>query len=226
VCDDSNRLDSDYCAADCTRAGQVAAGWDHSCALKADGSVRCWGSTLAVIDGAPTSALTAIAAGNGFSCGIVAADQSLICWGVDTSGIASTPPGTYQQVSAGDTHACALSTTGTIECWGSGPYGQLNKPAGVFTSISVGASHSCAMSSTGASTCWGNNGYGEVDAYSGTFAAIDAGGLYKRAILQSDNSLDCWGRDISLQVTNKPAGAFSQVSTGYFTPARCRALVP
>ncbi len=69
----------------------VAAGCDHSLAVRADGSVACWGDND---DGeAPPGGVegdfVAVAAGNGHSLAL-RADGSVACWGSNRTGQAPT----------------------------------------------------------------------------------------------------------------------------------------
>ena len=67
---------------------QVSVGLFHSCGLRADGSIVCWG--------------------------VSGEDERR----VEATGLIDSPPGTFSQISAGDLHSCALRQGGTVECWG------------------------------------------------------------------------------------------------------------
>jgi alpha-tubulin suppressor-like RCC1 family protein len=78
----------------------VAAGWQHSCALLNDGSVRCWGANERGQLGDGTNA----------SCWTPVAVQTV------TSAV---------EVALGKYHSCALLSDGTVKCWGQNTYRQL-----------------------------------------------------------------------------------------------------
>jgi alpha-tubulin suppressor-like RCC1 family protein len=59
----------------------------HSCGLKTDGTVVCWGWNQAL---PPAGTFASVSAGMYHSCG-VKTDGTLACWGNDTYGQA-TPP--------------------------------------------------------------------------------------------------------------------------------------
>ena len=87
-------------------AVQVAAGQDHSCAVLADGSLRCWGSNASGQLGLP---------------------------GTDVIGDDETPAevnpvdvgGRVVHVSCGSEHTCATLENGRVVCWGEADYGRL-----------------------------------------------------------------------------------------------------
>lgn len=58
----------------------IAAGLSHSCGLRGDGGVECWGADDDGQLGAPGGSFTAIAAGWEYSCGL-RADGTIHCWG-------------------------------------------------------------------------------------------------------------------------------------------------
>jgi alpha-tubulin suppressor-like RCC1 family protein len=137
-------------AAQCVTATQVSSGYDYSCALLSDQTVKCWGQTSDVIlMGSPAGVssqtpvqmfyagpVAKISAGQYHACEITS-DGALWCWGNNTWGQASPTdsssaavypiqiPGTYADVIAGYRTTCALSALDlSIKCWGENVYGQ------------------------------------------------------------------------------------------------------
>jgi alpha-tubulin suppressor-like RCC1 family protein len=124
----------------------VSAGGTHTCAVRGDGSVWCWGSTAFIQLGSPTvpaqvamlPLATAVASGYGHTCAI-AQTNDVYCWGSNLfgelgNGTTSTYSGTpgkvtgglkALQVSAGNGDTCAVTLTHTVECWGDNDYGEL-----------------------------------------------------------------------------------------------------
>jgi alpha-tubulin suppressor-like RCC1 family protein len=123
--------------------GLEAACEGHTCALRADGQLFCWGANGSgqLGDGsmtdralpvavAPQVRWTSVAAGPLSTCGIQH-DGTLWCWGfifTPNSRVIVTAPqqvGTdtdWAQVSVGDFHACALRVNGSLWCWGESIY--------------------------------------------------------------------------------------------------------
>ena len=114
---------------------QVSAGGFHSCALRTEGSIACWGDDFFGQTTPPSGIFTQVSAGRFHSCAL-RPDTSIACWG---SGFgALTPAGSFTQVSASG-GACALATDGSVQCWGYFP--AIIPPAATFTQVSAGWDH-------------------------------------------------------------------------------------
>jgi alpha-tubulin suppressor-like RCC1 family protein len=204
---------------------QVAAGGSHTCGLRWDGTLWCWGwglygqrgdgsldqslNTPAAVKaddgGAPWSDWITVTAGAYHTCGI-RENGTLWCWGygeygqrgdASTTANRATPVrvlGTggsaawsdWSAVAAGSTNdhmTCGRRTNGTLWCWGQrGIYGNLGDgsttsqvvsspvqviaatevggPAWVdWNEASVGSLHVCGRRTNGTSWCWG---YGQL----------------------------------------------------------------
>ena len=128
----------------------VSAGFDHTCALLAVGTVRCWGNN-----------------GNG-ELGDGTTKQRT--HPVAVSGLAGV-----DSISAGFDHTCAVTSGGAAKCWGANESGELgtgttkdrHAPVNVYKSgsgvaqISAGgykkAGMTCLTTTTGAVKCFGAN---------------------------------------------------------------------
>ncbi len=157
----------------------VSAGGDHTCALKTDGSVVCWGlntgGQVSPVPGNGPGAFNQVSAGEWHSCALKT-DGSVVCWGSNTYGqVAPVPgngPGVFTQVSAGGgftytSHSCGLKSGGSVVCWGSNNYHQVspvpgNGP-GIFAQISAGGEHTCGLKINGKVICWGKNTSGQCN---------------------------------------------------------------
>lgn len=185
----------------------------HSCAVLADGTVKCWGlnSSGQLGDGSITDRSTP----------------------VSVSGATGVT-----QVSAGGIHTCILKSNGTVSCWGMNTYGQLGNGTstasrtpvsvdGISDAIAIGSGEnfSCALLSTGAIKCWGQNTSGNLgngsslDALTPTSVSgistateISVGPQTVCALLQ-DATAKCWGANESGQTGNGlTSSAFSPVA--------------
>jgi alpha-tubulin suppressor-like RCC1 family protein len=125
----------------------VAAGFDHSLALRGDGTVAAWGRNAeyqALVPPALTNAATAnvqaIAAG-GFHSLALRRNGSVICWGSNDYGQTNVPPGLSNviAVAAGLNHCLALRRDGTVAAWGANNYGQIAVPSTMAGVLSIAA---------------------------------------------------------------------------------------
>lgn len=69
----------------------VAAAYSHSCAVRSDDTIVCWGDVFNSIQ-PPDVALTQLRADFAYNCGLDASGQ-LYCWGLDSSSGQARPPG-------------------------------------------------------------------------------------------------------------------------------------
>ncbi len=151
----------------------VSAGAFHSCGVRTDGTVACWGYNADGRASPPAATFTQVSAGYGHTCG-VRTDGSLACWGNNWIGQATPPAGTFTQVSGGARHTCGVRTDGTLACWGNNDYGQATPPAGTFTQISAGYLHTCGVRTDGTLACWGLNTSGQATPPAGTIVIMKA----------------------------------------------------
>ena len=218
-------------------AGRLAAGGDHTCAILANGSVRCWGLG---VDGQ-------LGYGNKDNIGD---DETPASAGAVPLGARHTATA----IAAGELHTCAILDDGSVRCWGYGGDGRLGYgntrnlgdtpattpdklgpvnlgPGRTATAITAGNGHTCAILDDGSVLCWGFGangrlGYGNTSNVGDTPAAtpgkvgpvslgpgrtavaISAGMGHTCAILD-DGSVRCWGYDFDgeLGYLNLGAGA-------------------
>ena len=137
----------------------IAGGEDHTCALTADGGVKCWGSNGSGQLGDGTTFIHLVPVG--------------------VSGMASG----VKAIATGDEHTCAVLAGGGMKCWGENRYGQLgdgttaNRRVPVEVSgfssggqaVAPGREHTCALTSNGRAKCWGRDLYGQLGIGDGIF---------------------------------------------------------
>lgn len=134
---------------------RLAIGEWHSCLIRDDGEVICWGANTVGQSATPPGPFRELTAAFN-TCGI-RADGSLACWGDDTHCQSTPPLGTYERVSTYGQHACAIAVGGQLVCWGANPYGQSEPPSGIFVEVVVSNNYGCAVSAAGEAGCWGGS---------------------------------------------------------------------
>jgi hypothetical protein len=200
---------------------RVASGGAHTCALKLDDTIVCWGLNNHGQAAPPAGAFSAVSAGTLHTCAI-RADDTIACWGKNADGESTPPSGTFKSVSAGGDHSCGLRTDDTLVCWGRSTLSPPHNvaPAGTFTEINAGNSPgttwSCAVQTDGDLSCWGANVYARTSHPAGSFSDVSAGGMHGCGIRLAA-SLVCWGGQSSngAPLPPVPGGAFHALSSGY-----------
>ncbi len=194
-----------------TDVAEVSAGAEFSCALLADGQVRCWGyGAFGQLGNDATG------------------DQYLPVAVTNTTG--SGPLTGVTRLSSGWSHSCVVVDGGQVRCWGENGDGQLgngsrtDSPRPVVVSndagtgpltgvvaVSAGEAHSCALKSNGQVRCWGDNSQGQLGDGTATdrlrpvavsnpggtanltdVAEVSAGGYFSCARL-ANGKARCWG---------------------------------
>ncbi|MDQ3998440.1 MAG: PKD domain-containing protein [Gemmatimonadota bacterium] len=200
-----------------TSSGLLDAGDSHTCALRKDGSVACWGYAPYGQSSVPQSERpAALSASFGTTCGL-RADGSVGCWGSDGSGQVDVVPGSYTQVSAGAYSVCAIKPDKTVVCWGSKDRQQHDLP-GTYTDVSAGNNYNCGLRADGSIYCTG--GFPVPSEAGTTYLQVSLGGGHACAI-RANRTIACWGNNHEDQVGGAPtSGTFTQVSSGnYFACA-------
>lgn len=161
-------------------------GSDHTCAIVADGNVRCWGTTSRHVgEGDPIRGVSDVAALDAafeYNCA-VKNNGTVWCWGsnfygqlgADYDGQVSTRtpvqvPGISSAVgiSTGLRWACAILDGGGVKCWGKfpesdGAFEKFHAPMNIsplfsgVVDVDTGDETTCALKSDGEVWCWGQN---------------------------------------------------------------------
>ena len=261
----------------------VSSSFVHSCGIKQDDSLWCWGRNSSGVTGLGITAgntlvPTAISAGGTWKSVAVAeshtcaikSDDTLLCWGYNgygstginnTTGNSLSPTqvnggGSWKSVTSGMYQSCGIKSDDSVRCWGWNTNGQLgdnsttqrNVPTAlsgggawksVFTTFSNTGVHTCGIKSDDSLWCWGSNSSGMLGDNSTTQrnipTSVSGGGTWKSVWggdahtcgIKSDDSLWCWGNNSSSQLgdtttTNSlvplpvaAGGVWSNASTGY-----------
>ena len=178
----------------------IAAGDDHSLALRKDGTVVAWGANNKGQCSVPVGLSGVVAIGSGCFADhslAVRKDGSVVAWGANEYGECDVPTGLTGVVAvcAGKQHSLALKADGTVVAWGSDRHGQCSVPSQVshITAIAAGALLSVALRKDGLALAWGANASGKskVPAQFSGVTAIATGGLLSLA-LRKDGSVVPW----------------------------------
>jgi alpha-tubulin suppressor-like RCC1 family protein len=184
-----------------TSVVSLAAGGSHTCALLADGSVRCWGEgTLGEL-------------GNG--------RQVSLATPAFTAPLSRTAIVGAVELSAGATSTCALLSDGDVSCWGENTNGELgtgtntNSPFPVIVgladpiavALASGQHHACAIVADGGISCWGALGNGATTVpmpvgLSQLPLVEVTGGASHTCAMRVDGSIACFGADNLGQIGN------------------------
>ena len=193
----------------------LSVGWKHTCAVKSDDTLECWGNNDHGQATPPDGHFSQVGAGEMYTCALKK-ESIIVCWGrelfdklFEKDYITKPSKGRFSQISTGTRHACAVTIDGSLECWGNNYSGQAMPPSGYFSQVSAGGDHSCAIKNDGTLECWGDNSYGQATPPSGHFSQVTVG--YENiCAIKSDGTLVCRGSD--QYIARTPSGRFTQVS--------------
>lgn len=211
-------------------ATQITAGLIASCAVLADGSVKCFGSNSAGGLGIATN------------LGNSNPNPTPSSVPLGTTGV-STGVGFF--------HTCALLTGGFVKCFGSNYSGQLGNSTNVgssatnpptvlsiptATQVAPAQDHTCVLLDNGAVMCFGQNiqgelgnstGIGTTNAYP-TPASVSLGapatqiatGIFHSCALLTGGSVKCWGGNYYGQLgSGAPDPTYTPTSVSLGRPA-------
>lgn len=192
---------------------QLDAGFTHTCALKSDGELVCWGDNEYGQLQVPDQSWTTFTAGEYFTCAIRVGGQ-MYCWGEAEYGATAHPEGAWKAVSGGYLHACGIRTYDSLDCWGTDIVGSTTPPGGTWKALSLGGIISCAIGTDDTLGCWGDDDDGKTSPPSGSFTAL-ASGYGHACAIRADQTLACWGSNED-DATNSPGGTFTAVASGNY----------
>ena len=203
----------------------VSASTQHTCGIRANGSVLCWGDNGSGRATPPDGSFQSVSAGRDYTCGI-GVDGAVACWGFDNSGQATPPAGDFRSISASKdyyayAYTCGVRTDGSVACWGNGAWGKTNPPEGSFQSVSAGGYHACGVLTDSGVVCWGSDGQatasdtgdGRATPPSGSFQAVSAGSFHTCG-LRTDSSVVCWGGIYGSETEILAGIPFRSISSG------------
>ena len=186
-----------------SNARMVAVGSTHTCAVRVDGTVACWG-------------------GNGVG-------QLGVGVSGDNRQLPNTVPGLagVWLVATGHRFSCALLGIGEVRCWGLNDTGQLANATGQNSAtpttvasfgasrgIALGNGHACRLVG-GSAQCWGQNAVGQLGRgfagaplpapgfVNGVPQTVElVAGLDRTCTLDAGDLVLCWGENSARQLAN------------------------
>ena len=187
----------------------ASGGGAHTCAIRANGTLWCWGSNsngqLGIgnqTDRKLPSQVTTPAAGGWASVATGEADtcairtnRTLWCWGDGQNRprqVTTPAAGGWASVTASFGQTCAIRTNRTLWCWGGGqkPQQVTSPAAGGWASVAPADGFTCATRDGGTLWCWGLNNTGQLGIGNQT------------------------NQNLPTQVTTPAAGGWASVATG------------
>ena len=178
-----------------SNATQVAGGDEHTCALKSDNTVVCWGWNI---------------------YGQLGDNNVMVAPGI----VGVVGLGGAAEISSFGDYTCARTQSQTVYCWGMGYNGRLGNgstltpqplPVQVLnvitaTKLYTGPDHACVLRSDNTLACWGSGGLGQIGDNSAVDhlapAQINTTGITSAAVgnaftcaTRNDGTVLCWGDD-------------------------------
>ena len=177
----------------------VAAGENHTLALKRDGTVIAWGDNAWGQATVPTglTEVRAIAGGTRHNVALKR-DGTVVAWGYNLQGQTTVPAGLtgVRAVATRGIHSVALKSDGTVVEWGDNLFGQTLTPEGLIDvrAIAAGFGHTLALQNDGAVVAFGYNGQGQATVPAGlTDVRTVAAGYVHSLALKNDGTVVTWG---------------------------------
>ncbi len=173
---------------------RIAAGSGHTCVVRENGTVSCWGAN-----------------GSGQLGDGSNADRS--------EPVAVQGVGDAVELALGRAHSCARRRSGTVVCWGGNERGQLgagldskasSRPVAVrgltdAVALASGDDHVCAVRADASVVCWGNNADGQTGNLTRQIwtepvpirgladATVVVAGARHSCVLRKTGGAICWG---------------------------------
>ena len=172
---------------------KLSAGAYHSCGLRVDDAVVCWGSSGAGKTIAPTGKLQRRSPPAVRIRARCEPMGQFACWGEHRDGQSRAPSGEFEAITSGYRHFLCpwderhRGVLGSRQLWAGSLPERARSP-----SIAAGGGHTCGVREGGEVVCWGVNAFGQAIPPGGQFVSVTAGGWHSCG-LAPDNSVTCWG---------------------------------
>ncbi len=180
------------------------AGKTHTCVLKQNGNVQCWGDNSHGQAANYTGNDAVAVSGGQYNTCALKQNGSVQCWGDNSFGQSTGYLGTDAiAIATGNMQSCALIRNGNVQCWGWNNYGQAANYSGRDAiAIRTGGDNTCVLKQNGNVQCWGDNSFGQSTGYLGTDAVSLTLGDGTTCVVTRNQSVQCWGYNVHGTSTN------------------------
>ncbi len=194
----------------------IAAGDAHTCTVRGNRGVGCWGDNAFGQRNAAIHRAQSISANADHTCSLQVGGEAR-CWGDNTHNGSTPPSVSLRMLDMGQFNGCGVGANGAANCWGWNVNAQSTPPVALFRSVATGLNHSCGVRDDGTLACWGYNADGQTTAPTGVFKAVDVGERHSCAIAEA-GSVTCWGLNSEGQTTPPELGAatYRSLASGAF----------
>ena len=189
----------------------IAGAYDHSLALKNNGTVLAWGDNTFNQTNVPAGLNNVLAiAGSQYASMALRNGGTVTAWGGNILSSTNVPTGLNNvvMIAGGASASLALRNNGAVVSWGANFSNLTNPPVGLNNVVEVagGGYHSLAIRNNGTVVAWGDNSAGQTNVPPNlTNVVAIAGGNFHSLALRSDGTVVSWGDNSSGQ-TNVPSG--------------------
>ena len=193
---------------------QLAPGFRHTCGLRRDGTVSCWGDSAFGQTEAPAGLFASVSVGTHTSCALDA-DGYATCWGTMQTWRGQdrpiqSPQEPFAKLALFDSGGCGIPVAGgRLRCWGQGARLRLPPQGQPFVDVAAGGDDVCALTATGILPCYGKpsparGSYPFNEPMMAVAVMLDA-----RCGLTTGGDLRCVGRP-----TLREGGRWDQIAAG------------
>jgi alpha-tubulin suppressor-like RCC1 family protein len=194
----------------------VRCGWEFILGLRANGTLKVWGTDgQDMVKLIPSEATNIAAIATGTShCLALRSNGTVLAWGYNTDGRTSVPVGlnNVMAITAGSYHSVALKSNGTLVVWGAPT--QTNVPPSLtnVVRIAAGRAHTLALCSDGRLVAWGESNEGQTNVPPGLSNVVEiASGGGHSVVLHGNGTVTSWGSYYWGDTTGTPPAAATNV---------------
>jgi type II secretory pathway pseudopilin PulG len=208
---------------------QLVSTTGYSCALRAEGTIACWGTMLDGPAVAPSGRFARLSpdASGSHACAL-REDGTAKCWaiarGFEAFGLNSVPDPSERFLDIfpanNALYTCGLTLERQLRCWGDSTFWRemfdVPRPVGGFRTVSLSTRSACGLRMDGTALCWGDSPFGDTrpPSTSTRYSTISVGVAHTCA-LREDGTAECWGLNSDGRATPPtPSERYIAISAG------------